>query len=104
MGIVNHNIQEILGDLEKGDAFREKGDVFQEKDKELGLEDQSQSMKTPSSQEAADAERVTENATPKQIDNVMDWDGPNDPDNPQNWPMSKRVYHAVVPALFGFAV
>ena len=36
--------------------------------------------------------------------NVNDWNGPDDQDNPHNWPTWLRVYHAVVPGLFGFAV
>ncbi|KIW08854.1 uncharacterized protein PV09_00779 [Verruconis gallopava] len=30
--------------------------------------------------------------------------GPDDAENPQNWPMWKRVYHTIPPALFGFAI
>ena len=33
-----------------------------------------------------------------------DWDGPNDPDNPHNWPLWLRIYHATTPGFFGFAV
>ncbi|KAJ4326248.1 hypothetical protein N0V94_000195 [Neodidymelliopsis sp. IMI 364377] len=33
-----------------------------------------------------------------------DWTGPNDPDNPHNWPLWLRIYHATIPGLFGFAV
>ncbi len=35
---------------------------------------------------------------------AQDWTGPDDPENPLNWPMWQRVYHTTVPALFGFAV
>jgi hypothetical protein len=35
---------------------------------------------------------------------VMDWNGPDDPDNPQNWSFASKVYHVTVPGLFGFAV
>ncbi|PWW76715.1 MFS general substrate transporter [Tuber magnatum] len=34
----------------------------------------------------------------------MGWDGPNDPENPQDWPLFKRCYHTLVPALFNFPV
>lgn len=30
---------------------------------------------------------------------ALDWNGPDDPDNPQNWPLWQRVYHTYV--LFG---
>lgn len=33
-----------------------------------------------------------------------DWDGPDDPGNPMNWPMWDRIYHTVIPGLFGFTV
>jgi hypothetical protein len=36
--------------------------------------------------------------------NVIDWNGPDDPDNPQNWPRWLKVFHATMPGLFGFAV
>ncbi len=35
---------------------------------------------------------------------AQDWTGPDDPENPLNWPMWQRVYHTTVPGLFGLAV
>jgi len=35
---------------------------------------------------------------------ALDWTGPDDPDNPHNWSLSKRAYHTLTPALFGFTV
>lgn len=35
---------------------------------------------------------------------AQDWTGPDDPENPFNWPLWQRVYHTTVPAVFGFAV
>ena len=35
---------------------------------------------------------------------AQDWNGPEDPDNPHNWPFAKRIYHASIPATLGFAV
>lgn len=35
---------------------------------------------------------------------AQDWTGPDDPENPFNWPLSKRVYHVVISGLFGFSV
>ena len=35
---------------------------------------------------------------------AQDWTGPDDPENPHNWPMWQRVYHTTVPALFCLAV
>lgn len=35
---------------------------------------------------------------------ALDWDGPDDPDNPYNWPTWRRVYITFSTALLGFAV
>ena len=35
---------------------------------------------------------------------AQDWTGPDDPENPQNWPIWQRVYHTTVPAFIGLAV
>lgn len=37
-------------------------------------------------------------------DGVVTWDGPDDPENAQNWPAWKKAYHIVVPGLLAFAV
>lgn len=34
----------------------------------------------------------------------LDWDGPDDTDNPHNWPVWKKVFHAAVPAIYTFAL
>ena len=33
-------------------------------------------------------------------DNVVDWDGPDDPQNPRNWPAWKRMTQVVFAAVF----
>lgn len=33
---------------------------------------------------------------------VLEWESPDDPANPHNWPLWKKVYHTAVPALYGF--
>lgn len=55
------------------------------------------------STDMADSEKQIEQPTP-QATQVTDWDGPDDPGNPHNWPMWSRLYHCVVPGLFGFVV
>jgi MFS family permease len=35
---------------------------------------------------------------------VIDWDGPDDPANPKNWSIGLRIYHTLLPALYGFSV
>jgi hypothetical protein len=33
-----------------------------------------------------------------------DWTGPDDPENPRNWSTAKKIYHVLIPTLFGFVV
>jgi hypothetical protein len=35
---------------------------------------------------------------------AQDWTGPDDPENPHNWPIWKRVWHTIPPALLAFIV
>ena len=41
----------------------------------------------------ATAEQETNN-------NVVDWDGPDDPQNPRNWPAGKRMIQVVLASAF----
>lgn len=36
--------------------------------------------------------------------NSLDWDGPEDTDNPKTWSLKKRIFHSVIPGLFNFVV
>lgn len=33
-------------------------------------------------------------------DNIVDWDGPDDPDNPRNWPAWKRMTQVILASAF----
>jgi hypothetical protein len=35
---------------------------------------------------------------------AQDWTGPDDPENPRNWPAWKRYWHSIPPGLFAFTV
>ncbi|KAI9846206.1 MAG: hypothetical protein M1838_001367 [Thelocarpon superellum] len=35
---------------------------------------------------------------------AQDWAGPDDPENPMNWPFGKKVFHTLIPAMSGFTV
>lgn len=35
--------------------------------------------------------------------NPTDWNGPDDPENPQNWPAWIRYFHVVPPSVISFA-
>ncbi len=32
--------------------------------------------------------------------NVVDWDGPDDPENPLNWPASRKNIHVAIVSVF----
>jgi len=34
----------------------------------------------------------------------LDWDDDDDPDNPFNWPLRRRMYNTMIPGLLGLAV
>lgn len=38
-------------------------------------------------------------AKPKVDPNIIDWDGPNDPANPQNWTHGRRIGHVIVVSI-----
>ncbi|KAF2008072.1 MFS general substrate transporter [Amniculicola lignicola CBS 123094] len=86
-----------LTDIEKGDALREKDDIPSNSPTPAG------SIADPTSKEIGLNDKNQETESQPQV-NISDWNGPNDPDNPQNWPTWIKVYHATVPGLFGFAV
>ena len=35
---------------------------------------------------------------------AQDWTGPDDPENPHNWPLWKRIYHTALVGVFCFTV
>ncbi|CAG9988180.1 unnamed protein product [Clonostachys byssicola] len=50
---------------------------------------------------------LTEPPSPVQPDELakeLDWDGPDDADNPHNWPTWQRVMHSAIPAVYGFGL
>ena len=65
-----------------------------------GLRDNGEieKLSTQPTQHSRDGQPVTRAPT------AQDWTGPDDPENPINWPMSKRVYHTIIPGLFAFTM
>ena len=55
-------------------------------------------------EELQDSEGSQDRGTSTERVNSTEWTGPDDQNNPHNWSTWKRVYHAMIPALFGFAV
>ncbi|KAJ3546720.1 hypothetical protein NM208_g1862 [Fusarium decemcellulare] len=35
---------------------------------------------------------------------ALDWDGPDDPENPMNWPVWKKIMHSAIPAVYAFGL
>lgn len=50
------------------------------------------------------SDRLEGTTTAQRVVTAQDWIGPDDPENPLNWPTLKKVYHTIPPALFGFVV
>lgn len=73
---------------------------------EAQFDDDTISTRSANDEELGEKDKEDENSEdegpPQQ--RVDDWDGPDDPENPHNWPMALRVYHSIIPALFGFGV
>ncbi|KAH7383974.1 major facilitator superfamily domain-containing protein [Pyrenochaeta sp. MPI-SDFR-AT-0127] len=84
----------------------EKGDMFQEEEGAEFRHETHPHTPTTSASRQENGQTDQENGAdiPKPEANLTDWNGPDDPDNPQNWSMTWRIYHAAIPALFGFAV
>ncbi|KAF2737472.1 MFS general substrate transporter [Polyplosphaeria fusca] len=80
-------------DLEKGDNLGNQ---------DIGTDDTAIRPTHQTNLAHLDAEKA-ENDSSQGV-NANDWDGPNDPDNPYNWPMWRRIYQSIVPGFFGFAV
>lgn len=38
------------------------------------------------------------------IRTAQDWDGPDDPENPMNWPVWKKVYHTTMVGFLCFTM
>jgi hypothetical protein len=75
-------------------------------------EEASAEISTTSTLGNADVEKAPEVEAPvdkngsqlKHAVTAQDWTGPNDPENPQNWSMKRKVYHALIPTLLAFVV
>lgn len=82
-------------DVEKTGVLEEKSETASENDSQFQGSQPLQDMPLSSG-------AIT--SPPKEDVNITDWNGPDDPDNPHNWGSWQRIYHATIPALFGFAV
>jgi hypothetical protein len=81
-------VEQDVPEMEKPNA----GDIYGESDSDGAMEGvggdiekQNQELEKGPSKHASPA--------------VLDWDGPDDPDNPHNWPMEKKIMHIIAPAV-----
>jgi hypothetical protein len=72
------------------EAAREPVSTYTPENKETSDEAQAPSVASSNSSEAPIV--------------ILDWDSPEDPGNPKNWPLWKRIFHTSIPALFGFVM
>jgi hypothetical protein len=92
--------------------------VDREKEWDQNLEkrstSESDSIQEPEKVRTSEDEDEEEGSVPRRHDlegapvhrtvTAQDWTGPNDPENPHNWPLWKRVWHTIPPALLAFTV
>lgn len=57
----------------------------------------------PSDREVADPNHADGHPVVRVV-TAQDWNGPDDPENPQNWSLWKKTYHIAPTGLFAFVV
>ena len=84
------SVDQALPEMEK--PRPSAGDIYGEDDSD-GIE---RGVEGDVGKENQDLEKgPSSHAPPAQLD----WEGPNDPDNPHNWALGKKIMHIVVPAV-----
>jgi hypothetical protein len=64
--------------------------------------EQSQAIEKLTTQDTAGQESSeTQSPLPKV---PLDWDTPDDAENPRNWSLPKRLFHSAIPGFLAFAV
>lgn len=51
-------------------------------------------------QQSSEPDQTAIEQEAKEKDNVVDWDGPDDPQNPRNWPTWKRMTQVILASAF----
>jgi hypothetical protein len=69
----------------------------------VSLESSPSDNEAPQDVEAVRS-RASEHHSIRRTVTAQDWTGPDDPENPHNWPMFKRVWHTAQPTVTGLAV
>ena len=96
-----HDAGSIIGDVEKQDS----GDIQTEDDRPSDDSIRNYFEGGTGLGEAKEVDQKGQDNRPTQRDNiVVGWDGPNDPQNPQNWKRSKKYAMTVFYASLTFSV
>lgn len=86
-------------DIEKGPDYRLKD--YSDSSRSTPLETPSLSPESKLELPGTESPEVDESQTPP-APPPLDWDGPDDPDNPMNWSLLKKSYHFLPPSLMCF--
>jgi hypothetical protein len=62
-------------------------------------EDESDGMERGDGGDIEKQNQDLEKRPSKRAPRALDWDGPDDPENPHNWPLGKKIMHIVTPAI-----
>jgi hypothetical protein len=92
-------VRTALGRQHSGSDSSTAVSIPQPNDEEKELEDNKDLEKS-----VPESDNGPENTNDTQAAAVTDWNGPNDPKNPQTWSASKKIYHILVPTILGFVV
>lgn len=88
-------------------AFNLRGSMLESEETQASVAKTSADFDLESSSEGAtgpDSEKANSSAEQPVDPNVVDWDGPDDPENPLNWPASIRIGHVVMVSIITLIV
>jgi MFS transporter, DHA1 family, multidrug resistance protein len=93
------------------EQFRSSHQQFDSLDDRFGNETEDETARNASDEESSDkdlergnVEREKKHEEPPKDPNLIVWDGPNDPENPMNWPASKKWIITVALGMMTFCV
>ena len=61
-------------------------------------------QQTPQEKVISDETQTPVASQAASIAKALDWDGPDDLENPYNWSVWQRVFHSAMPALYCFVL
>jgi hypothetical protein len=81
----------------------EPNDLESRLDRSINNIEHSSRISTDVEKESSQNVQTGNNEAISRIPTAQDWNGPNDPENPQNWPLGKKAYHTVAVGFLAFA-